>query len=36
LFCRVLQIIDPDPIPFELAMYLTRIRIDLNRLVEKT
>ena len=35
LFCRVLQIIDPEPISYDLALYLTRIRQECNRLVEK-
>lgn len=35
LFCRMLQLFHPDPIPFNLAFYLTKIRMKFNELSEK-
>ena len=35
LFARLLQVFSPDPIPFPLAMFLTKVRMDFHRLMEK-
>ena len=35
LFARFLQVFSPDPIPFQLSLFLTRVRIDFHRLMEK-
>jgi len=36
LFCRLLQVYHPDPVPFELAVVLTRVRIEFCKLMERT
>ena len=35
LFCRLLKILYPRPIPLNLLTYLCRIRVDFNALIEK-
>jgi receptor expression-enhancing protein 5/6 len=35
LFARFLQVFHPDPIPFSLAMFLTKARIEFHELAEK-
>lgn len=35
LFARLLQVFSPDPIPFNLAMFLTKVRLEFHRLMEK-
>ena len=35
LFSRLLQVFHPDPVPFPLAMFLTRVRVEFHRLAEK-
>jgi hypothetical protein len=36
LFCRLLQVYHPDPVPFELTVILTRVRIEFCKLMERT
>jgi hypothetical protein len=35
LFARLLQVFHPDPIPFPLAMFLTKARVDFHSLSDK-
>ena len=35
LFCRLLQIFHPEPVPFHIAIFLTRTRWEFQKLVEK-
>lgn len=35
LFARLLQVWHPEPIPFQLALYLVRIRMEFHKLMEK-
>lgn len=35
LFCRLVQVSHPSPVPFQLAVFLTRVRIEFNTLAEK-
>lgn len=35
LFCRLVQVSHPDPVPFPLAVFLTRVRIEFSPLAEK-
>jgi len=34
-FCRLVQVSHPDPVPFPLAVFLTRVRIEFSPLAEK-
>jgi hypothetical protein len=34
-YCRLVQVSHPDPVPFPLAIFLTRVRIEFNPLAEK-
>lgn len=36
LFCRLLQVYHYDPVPFELAVILTRVRVEFVKLMERT
>lgn len=35
LFCRLLQIFHPEPVPFNMAIFLTRVRWEFQKLVDK-
>jgi hypothetical protein len=35
LFARLLQVFHPEPIPFQLMLYLVRIRMEFHKLMEK-
>lgn len=35
LFCRLLQIFHPEPVPFHMAIFLTRVRWEFQKLVDK-
>ena len=35
LFCRLVQVTHPDPVPFPLAVFLTRVRFQFGPLAEK-